>query len=448
MAAESQQKYKEQNLTLPAYRRIEDDLRLKISEGTLPAGTMLSSRQNLAKEYGVALSTAQQAVANLIADGILETIDRKGTFVTHAKKAGQNGFNHANELVDRTPRTGKVLQYAPVREPAPQISAKLGIIATARIDPNLPNDVGGLWARQAIRSMEQVFAAEGGRTQYLDRYPEHLGPYERGFDDVNAIPFTDAIESVISNGANALVIVGLCDARDLSDAVVSTVDIDRIPTVYLSWHEIPPPLAQIYYDNRYAGYQAARHLLYAGYRKLVFFAPFSGTWLTERIEGARYAVRHAGLPDDTLKVYPSEPASGTYYHDHTYELTLAVAQQAFSEGWMFTGTDPDEPWGILAPNDHTAFSVLEAAAEQNRTPGSHFGLIGFDDDLRSCSEGLTTIRPPVEAMGEEAAKMLLRALSGERTRSQLRLRSNIIPRASTWRKIKPSLYGPGREGGF
>jgi len=421
---------------------------LKISDGSLPAGTMLSSRQNLAKEYGVALSTAQQAVANLIADGILETYDRKGTFVTQRKKSEQNGFNHTNESVERPSPQSKVVRFSPATEVLPQTSAKLGIVATARIDPNLPNDVGGLWARQAIRSMEQVFAAEGGRTQYLDRYPDHLGPYERGFDDINAISFTDAIDSVLANGANALVIVGLCDARDLSDAVVAAVDIDRIPTVYLSWHEIPPPLAQIYYDNRYAGYQAARHLLHAGYRKLVFFAPFSGTWLTERIEGARYAVRHAGLSDDVLKVYPSEPAPGIYYHDHTHELTLAAAEQAIKDGWMFTGSDTEEPWGILAPNDHTAFSILEAAAEKNRTPGSHFGLIGFDDDLRSCSAGLTTIRPPVEAMGEEAAKMLLRALNGERTRSQLRLRSNIIPRASTWRKVKTSLFGPGLEGGI
>jgi len=447
LAAESTTQ-KNKGVSLPAYRRIEDDLRLKINDGSLPAGTMLSSRQNLAKEYGVALSTAQQAVANLIADGILETFDRKGTFVTQGRKSEQNGFNHIGEIVERPSHPSKVLRYSPRPEVQPQTSAKLGIVATARIDPNLPNDVGGHWARQAIRSMEQVFAAEGGRTQYIDRYPDHLGPYERGFDDINAIPFTDAIQQVLNNGANALVIVGLCDARDLSDAVVSTVDIDRIPTVYLSWHEIPPPLAQIYYDNRYAGYQAARHLLHAGYRKLVFFAPFSGTWLTERIEGARYAIKHAGLADDTLKVYPSEPAPGIYYHDRTYELTLEAANQAIDEGWMFNGSETDDPWGILAPNDHTALSILEAASEQNRTPGAHFGLIGFDDDLRACSAGLTTIRPPVEAMGEEAAKMLLRALSGEKTRSQLRLRSNIIPRASTWRKSKTSLFGSSLEGGL
>jgi len=158
-------------------------------------------------------------------------------------------------------------------------------------------------------------------------------------------------------------------------------------------------------------------------------------------------VKHAGLDGDTLKVYPSEPASGMYYHDRTYELTAEAIRNAIHEGWIFNGHEAEDPWGILAPNDHTALSILEAGAELKRQPGAHFGLIGFDDDVRSCSANLTTIRPPVEAMGEEAAKMLLRSLNGEKTRSQLRLRSTIIPRASTWRKLKPARFGAGVEGG-
>src|SRR5580704_3659872 len=71
---------------VPAYRKIEDDIRLKVKDGRLPVGAMLASRHNLAKEYGVALSTAQQAIANLIADGILESFDRRGTFVARPKR--------------------------------------------------------------------------------------------------------------------------------------------------------------------------------------------------------------------------------------------------------------------------------------------------------------------------------------------------------------------------
>ena len=47
------------------------------------------------------------------------------------------------------------------------------------------------------------------------------------------------------------------------------------------------------------------------------------------------------------------------------------------------------------------------------------------------SLGLTTVRPPLEALGEEAARLLLRALNGETANMQICLRSHLIPRLST-----------------
>jgi DNA-binding LacI/PurR family transcriptional regulator len=414
---------------------------------------MLSSRHNLAKEYGVALSTAQQAIANLIADGILESFDRRGTFVARPKRVETNGVS---QIIPASIGTSSppamtipdTFRYAPTIHSSMRNTAKLGIIATSRIESNMPRDVGTLWARLAIRSMEQVFASEGGTTQFIDRYPEHLGPYLRGFDDTNAIPLSAAIQALIADGADALAIVGLCDARDLSDEVMSAADIDRIPTVYVSWHEIPPPLAQVFYDNRFAGYQAAQHLMHAGYRKLAFMVPFSGSWVAERLEGARDAIRHAGLPIDALQVFPVEPSPGVYVHDDTSELAYAAAVEAFDQGWLFPGNEVEDPWGIIAPNDHSAFSILQVASERGKMAGVQFGLVGFDDDPLSCSVGLTTVRPPVEAMGEAAAKLLLRAISGEKTGSQVRLRSNLIPRSSTSRRPRASLRNLRKEGGL
>jgi len=437
---------------VPAYRRIEDDIRLKVKDGRLPVGSMLASRHNLAKEYGVALSTAQQAIANLIADGILESFDRRGTFVARPKRIETVPVAQVAPVsvavgapVIQAPDN---FRYTPPVHSGLRNTAKLGIIATSRIESNMPRDIGTLWARLAIRSMEQVFAADGGTTQFIDRYPEHLGPFLRGFDDTNAIPISAAVQALVADGADALAIVGLCDARDLSDEVVGAVDINRIPTVYVSWHEIPPPLAQVFYDNRFAGYQAAQHLMQAGYRKLAFMVPFSGSWVAERLEGARDAIRHAGLPIDALRVFPVEPSTGVYVHDNTSELAYAAAVEAFDQGWLFSGNEVEDPWGIIAPNDHSAFSILQAASERGKMAGVQFGLVGFDDDPLSCSVGLTTVRPPVEAMGEAAAKLLLRAITGEKTGSQVRLRSNLIPRSSTSRRPRASLRKLRKEGGL
>jgi DNA-binding GntR family transcriptional regulator len=66
----------------PAYLQIEHRLRGEINRGIWPAGSMLPSRRDLAKEYGVSSLTVDRAVTRLIAEGILRADDRRGTFVT------------------------------------------------------------------------------------------------------------------------------------------------------------------------------------------------------------------------------------------------------------------------------------------------------------------------------------------------------------------------------
>ncbi len=88
---------------------------------------------------------------------------------------------------------------------------------------------------------------------------------------------------------------------------------------------------------------------------------------------------------------------------------------------------------IIAPNDDSAYAVLDAATKCGLSAGHDFGLVGFDDNPRSFAEGLTTVRPPVEAMGEEAGRLLLRTLHGDKKGQLVRLRSHLIPRLSTAR---------------
>ncbi len=413
-----------------AHQRIEDDIRFKVREGQLPAGTMLASRHNLAREYGVALSTAQQAVANLIAEGLLETFDRRGTFVTHT--------GHSRRTAEgRDPvKPGTRSAAAPG-----STTATLGIVATARIDFAASPDIGSLWARLAIRSLEQVFSAAGGTAHYFDRYPGKIGPCPSVLDEVNAISLPQAIKSLRADGADAIAVVALCDARDMSDEVIGVIDIEHVPAVYISWHEIPPPLAQVFYDNPFAGYQAAQHLLRKGYRHLVFLAPFADLWLTERIAGACNAVRHAGCSQEAMRVYPAERTKEMYFKETSDLATYRMARTLFTD--MPTWSNSSEPPGIIAPNDHTAYAVLRAAAEAGKTAGRDFGLVGFDDDTRSCVAGLTTVRPPVEAMGEEAGRLLLRTLQSGKEGVQVRLRSHLIPRATT--VMRPTAYAEGRD---
>ncbi len=424
---------------VPAYRRMEEDIRSRVRDGRLPAGTMLANRHNLAREYGVSLSTAQQAVANLIANGILETYDRRGTFVTqafppHADKGRRESDAAALTTTVPGARPGKRLGAAGDARPrflGEQIPATLGIVATARIAGVSSPDVGSLWAHLAIRSLEHVFSAAGGTTRFFDRYPESQKASPRRMDDASAIPLPQAIAALRAEGADAIAVVGLCDAVDMSGEVLQAVDVEMVPTVYLSWHEVQPPLAQVYYDNRFAGYQAAQHLLRQGYRQLIFLAPFADPWLAERVQGAQSAVRQAGLADHALCLCPGGPPTEFYDRLVSNSCVHAPAQTAFTQGWDALCPGSRGPYGIITPNDDTAYALLDHASQHGQKAGADFGLVGFDDDPRSYVVGLTTVRPPVEAMGEEAGHLLLRALAQDKGGQVVRLRSHLIPRAST-----------------
>jgi DNA-binding LacI/PurR family transcriptional regulator/DNA-binding transcriptional regulator YhcF (GntR family) len=430
---------------VPAYQRIEDDIRMKVRDGRLPAGTMLASRHKLAREYGVALSTAQQAIARLLADNTLETFDRRGTFVAHPPNGSNGNGKNANEAHALSHLSGMITPLGDksidqFRSTGPsqllQTNATLGIIATARVDSTASPDVGSLWARLAIRSLEEAFSVAGGTTRYLDRYIAQTGRHSHDLEELSAVPISKAIAMLLAEGVKALAIVGLCDTSDMSDEVVHAFDVEQVPTVYISWHEVQPPLAQVFYDNRYAGYQAAQHLLRQGYRQLIFLVPFNNPWLMERVEGARSAVRQAKLPEDTLRLYPAEPLAAAYDPEDSASFVQSVTNTILEERCSINAPIPLSQCGIIAPNDDTAYSVIHAASLLGKTAGKDFGLTGFDDDPRSSAIGLTTVRPPVEAMGREAGRLVLRALQGDKHGQSVRLRSQLIPRTTTLLRIK------------
>ncbi|HEY3957938.1 MAG TPA: winged helix-turn-helix domain-containing protein [Streptosporangiaceae bacterium] len=61
--------------------RVMADLRRQIREGKLLPGEQLPSLDRLAAEHGVSRATVQRAVRELVAEGLLETRARWGTFV-------------------------------------------------------------------------------------------------------------------------------------------------------------------------------------------------------------------------------------------------------------------------------------------------------------------------------------------------------------------------------
>jgi len=66
---------------VPVYQQIAGIIRGRIESGQYQPGTAIPSIERIRQETGCAVKTIQRAVRSLTAEGLVEIIDGKGTFV-------------------------------------------------------------------------------------------------------------------------------------------------------------------------------------------------------------------------------------------------------------------------------------------------------------------------------------------------------------------------------
>lgn len=383
-------------LAAPIYQRIAEDLRAEVRAGRWQAGSALPSRRELARDYGVDVGTLQRAIRGLVADGILEASARRGTTV-----AASPVFNSS------------VSPPAPSEGGVPG-EAVLGIITSVLPSEFAPDTSDDSWTQAALSALERVFCGAGGATRVFNRWRVA----------VPAVSFLEAVAALRGQGVDALVVIALQEAPDTLAEALAAVSAEELPIVFLTSDFIDRPIPHVFYDQEAAGYQAAQHLLRRGLHRLVFLAPFTADWVEGRLAGAAKAVRHAGLPPDALQI-PRGDRNNHPWEVNQEEAGCQAARAALEAGGVLGA-------GLIAVNDAVAFGVVRAAREIGLTAGEDFALLGFDDTPQAGLSGLTSLRPPLEALGEEAGRLILHRLRGEKTGLQVRLQSHLIVRASTF----------------
>lgn len=359
------------------YRRIEADMRNRVRIGQWRAGAMLPSRRNLAEQYAVSSVTINRALLPLITDGLLRADDRRGTFVSDADDAQ-----------------------------ASAIPCVFGIVAALQPDEVTQDAL-------IFKAMEQTLT-EAGHTAALCNRTEGYSHALR--------PLADSVQMLLAQEVDAIAVICLDLDRVQLEEKLKLIDFQGTPAVFILAGQLHLPLPHIFYDNRIAGYQAAKHLLDAGYRELTVVAPFTASWVTERLRGIEDACLQANLPPDALRVIAGDAQPWSYQgdpvvigHDATHAALLA--------GWRPRG-------GIIGMNDLVALGVIWTAEDLGCEMGRDYAVLGFDDHPSAEEHSLTTLRPPLEAMGREAVRLLGEELAGGHNH-QVRLRANLIKRAST-----------------
>lgn len=394
LIAVKQSRPKRSALSSPAYHRIGDDLRARVTSGDWPVGTMLPSRKDLAREYGVSVPTVERAIADLLEDRTLRADKGRGTFVT----AGRD--NGARQAV------------------SPAATATVGVVA--HLQPASDREgVGDAWAEIITNSLERTITRSGGLTHFFNLFrPDGrvAGPAE-------------ALEALQAEGVNGVAFV-------LGSQTGWSVSRSDLPLVFVGGERSPYPAMSVYYDNENLGYQAAHHLLQRGVPDLLFFAPYTAPWVRERLEGVRQAVTAAVGPAHPLRVSVADAdiqAVMDAVHSKHGGKDLRAHESAGYAAARALLAQGLPARGVITANDYVAFGFRQAAEEVGLTAGRDYALVGFDDHPEARAGGLTSLHPPLEALGREAGLLLLRALEGQETPMQVCLHSHLVARASSRR---------------
>jgi LacI family transcriptional regulator len=152
-------------------------------------------------------------------------------------------------------------------------------------------------------------------------------------------------------------------------------------------------------DNVTGAYEAVRHLLHLGHRRIAHIQG-PGEYLVshERHQGYVRALEEAGItPDPTLIL------EGDFLPQSGY-----VAAQR-----LFDLPQEQRPSAIFASADQMAYGVLRAAEERGIAVPQDLALVGFDDDAPSAhvQPPLTTVRQPSFEMGQRGIELLLSMVS-------------------------------------
>jgi GntR family transcriptional regulator / MocR family aminotransferase len=101
-----------QDHSIPLYQQIYDHLRLAILEGQLKKGAKLPSTRALADELGVSRNTILNAYDQLAAEGYLERLEGKGTFVTQILPETHLSPSQSISRSEQTPRIHRLSERA------------------------------------------------------------------------------------------------------------------------------------------------------------------------------------------------------------------------------------------------------------------------------------------------------------------------------------------------
>jgi GntR family transcriptional regulator of arabinose operon len=338
----------------PLHLQLSTYYRERILDGRLPAGTRLPTELELTAEHQISRDTVRQALAQLVSEGLLERVPRRGTFVRGSLLI-ENTHRQTSEK-----RIGLVLN----RPPTSQLNMDIliGVEQTAK-----------------SRGYHVIFtyAAEDQEQQDRD------------------------IARLRADHVMGLLIFPVSDST--SDESIRQLQIDNIPfgLIDRSFPDLDADFVGS--DNSGGAYRATEHLLILGHTRIGFVHSHLESLLTssvhDRWEGYCQALEKYHIPYDETLIVPNAV------------MSQVEAQRRYAE---FLAR-PDRPDAIFAVNDLVALDVIHAAQRCGLRIPEDVALVGFDDlsFAAHLRPALTTVAQSLMDVGARAADLLINRIEGQ-----------------------------------
>lgn len=346
-------------------------LREQCRSGQLMPGQAAPPLRQLAEEFSISTRVANQALQELISEGLFHMVPRVGTFVGRPKALHDEFY----------------LMLLP--------------------------DTYGLTSKNDLMQIQQGFeeriAEKGGASL--------------------AMPLQKAL---ISRAAGELpTLSGLFDLAYQADSPTSWGHDNGVARVGFSGRiEDLENSDEISYDDEGGGRLAATHLLDLGHQNIAFLALHHRedetgelVWSRERENGWRQALRNAGLESE-VAFHPARPLENTR-DPQTHEGYL-LGQQILQQR---------EITAVVAANDFAAAGFLQAARESGMARKNWPSVVGFDNRATTNGHLVTSLRLPADQLGSSAADLLWERWHGQLEDKAVhrRVAMRLIPRLTSRR---------------
>ncbi|UHA74961.1 LacI family DNA-binding transcriptional regulator [Paenibacillus sp. 481] len=202
------------------------------------------------------------------------------------------------------------------------------------------------------------------------------------------------------------------------DPLIEFLKGQKFPFVLIGRSEEHPDILAVDNNNVLASYDATRHLIAQGHRRIGFVSGPSNLILSkDRLEGYLQALR-----ENDLEAHPEWIVEGEFLQESGYRAM------------SFFMNLPERPTALVAIDDIVAFGVMRGLAELGYKIPQDLSLVSFNNISLAelATPPLTSVDIGIYQLGYTASQTLIRAIKGETVHhNQLIIPHRIIVRESS-----------------